>query len=496
MKHLHAMLSRYRTTVVLSFLWITTGFGQTTMTLESALETAMMNSPDIRQLELSLERSRQLLKAENARLKTDFSLSLTPIDYKNDRSFNDFFSLWNTSRTVKSLGTLTISQPIKWTDGTLALINTFSWQDAYSEYNEVRSKTFSNNLYLSFSQPLFTYNRTKLSLKELELDLETTALTYAIQKLALEKNVTQNFFNVYQNRMNLEIASEEYENQKHSHQIIKNKVDAGLAAMEELYQAELNLMTSKSNLDNQQVTLDNSLDSFKRLIGISLFTEINVLADISHQPVKVDLDQAMEHGLLYRMELRQRKIAIENSQFELIRTSATNEFKGNIGLSVGIIGTDEAFRDIYDVPTQNQRVSLSFDLPLWDWGYRKSRIKASEAVIANNELSLEDEKTGIMIDIRMVYRNLQNLENQIEIAKQNEKNAQLTYDINLERYQNGDLTSMDLNLFQTQLSQKKIDMVKALINYRIELLNMKIQSLWDFVQGESVVPDIREYMKI
>jgi len=290
--------------------------------------------------------------------------------------------------------------------------------------------------------------------------------------------------------MSLTVATEEYENQKISYQIIKNKVDAGISAMEELYQAELNLATSKSNMQNQQVVLDNALDFFKELIGISLFDEISVLTDISHHPVEVDLQKALDHALLHRMELRQRKITIENSQFSLIQTKAMNEFKGSITLSYGMIGTDEQFSSIYDVPTKNQRASLSLDIPLWDWGEKRSRIRASEANIEMNELSMEEQENQIIIGVRTAYRNLQNLINQIEIARQNERNAQLTYDINLERYRNGDLTSMDLNLFQTQLSEKKIGLVNALINYKIELLNMKIQSLWDFVQDASVVPDL------
>ncbi|HRG08156.1 MAG TPA: TolC family protein, partial [Cyclobacteriaceae bacterium] len=85
------------------------------------------------------------------------------------------------------------------------------------------------------------------------------------------------------------------------------------------------------------------------------------------------------------------------------------------------------------------------------------------------KIDLEIEKNDIIINIRKVYRNLQNLENQISIAEQNVKNATLTYDLNLERYKNGDLTSIDLNRFQSQLSEKKSTLADALINYKIEL---------------------------
>jgi outer membrane protein TolC len=73
---------------------------------------------------------------------------------------------------------------------------------------------------------------------------------------------------------------------------------------------------------------------------------------------------------------------------------------------------------------------------------------------------------------------------QIELARENVESAQLTYDINLERYRNGDLTSMDLNLIQNQLSQRKIDLVNSMISYKFSLLDLKIESLWDFEKNQ------------
>ncbi len=90
--------------------------------------------------------------------------------------------------------------------------------------------------------------------------------------------------------------------------------------------------------------------------------------------------------------------------------------------------------------------------------------------------------------IRKVYRNLLNLQNQIGIARQNVINAQLTYDLNLERYRNGDLTGMDLNIYQNQLSEKQLSFTNSLITYKLELLNLKIQTLYDFEKKEQVTP--------
>jgi len=463
---------------------------QQSLTLDKALSIAETNSPSIQQSLLNLERYQNNLEAQRAALKSKFSLAVNPTDYTNTRRFDNRYSEWYTNETFSTNATFKVEQPILVTDGTLSLYNKFGWQNSSSLYGDEKtvSKRFSNNLYLNLTQPLFTYNRLKLQMKELELSYENANISYAMQRLNLEKLVTQYFYNVYLAQMNLSIAREELANTQKSFEIIKNKVDAGLAAKEELYQAELNLSTAKSTLQNSQVTFENAKDEMKINLGMDLNEDIMVIADVEANPVKVELQKAIDNGLKSRMEIRQREIDVETSQFDMIRTKALNEFNGTMNLAYGIILDNEKVTDIFNQPTRNPQVQLSFNIPIFDWGEKKARIKAQEATIKSQQVNLDEEKKQIIIDIRKVYRNLENQVNQIDIARQNERNAQLTYEINLERYENGDLTGMDLNLYQTQLSNKKISYAQALINYKIELLNLKIQTLFDFEKNQAIVP--------
>ncbi len=458
------------------------------MSIDSALTIAIENSPAIQQAELNLLISQELLNAKNASLKSNFNLQLNPLYYSHGRRFDETIGAWRTTQVVQSSATFNIDQPIKWTDGNIRLTNRFLWQDFENE-GFPQNTAFSNSLTLRLDQPIFTYNRTKLELQELELDLENSILGYALQRLNIERLVSQNYYLVYEIALGLQIAKDELDNTQTNFNITKNKVDAGLVALEELYQAELNLSTAKSNYYNQQVQLDNAKDNFKQLIGLNVYQEFEILADIEVDPVAINLTSAIEHGLDQRLELRQREIGVANSQFDLIRTKSFNEFYGNISATFGLIGDNEDLSQIYNPATDNQEFSLTFSVPIFDWGERKSRIKASEAQIQSQELDFSQERVDIIVNIRSVYRNLQNLLNQIEIAKQGVKNAQLTYEINVERYQNGDLTGMDLNLFQTQLSEQKLSLTQALIDYKLELLNMKIQSLWDFETDMSYFPE-------
>ncbi len=463
---------------------------QKKVTLEEALEIAFENSPDIQRARLAMEQNKELLNAQLASLKSRFALDITPFSYSKQDSYDDLRSIWYSTRSQKSSGQFSISQPIKALDGRLALINRLEYYDNESGTGGVSipDKGYSNNLYLEYNQPLFMYNQTKMNLETNQLNLENATLQYSIQMLSIEKMVSQAFYDIYQKQMALQVAEEDFENQKVSKDIIASKVEGGLSAKEELYQAELNYATSHSSLEDQRVALENSNDQFKRLLGISLNDEVEVITDIDYREIVVNLEKAVDHGLARRLELQQKEIDITKAQFNLIQTSAENKFRGDVRLSMGFMGNDAQFSKIYDKPTKSPQASVTFSIPLFDWGERKARIRAAELSLESTKIDMQDLENDIIINIRQVYRNLNNYIRQINIADQNLRNAELTYEINLERYKNGDLTSIDLERFQNQLSEKKMNRVNALINYKLELLNMKIQSLWDFENNQSFVP--------
>lgn len=363
---------------LLPFILAKPSKGQQLLTLERTLEIAYQNSPAIEQSKLGLLRSRESLNAQKAGLKSRFSLNVNPFSYSNQREYSQDFQEWRTYENMSTGGTFSVSQPIKATDGTLSLVNRFGFQSSSLNEN-APTNSFSNNLQLRFDQPIFTYNRTKMDLRQLELDLENSLLSYAMQKLSIERQVTQFFYQVYQRHQSLMISREELNNQEKTFEITKNKVEAGLTAREELWQAELNLENARSSVLNAEVSLENAKDQLKQTIGLPLEDSIDIVANVEVTPVDVELADAIDYALKQRMELRQREIDIENAQFSLIQTNATNEFKGNVSLAVGLFGDNEQVGSLYDSPTDNQQVELSFEIPLWDWGQKEANMRAAQA---------------------------------------------------------------------------------------------------------------------
>ncbi|MFR9503721.1 MAG: TolC family protein [Rikenellaceae bacterium] len=476
---------------VAALLAVNTLQAQMVLTMDDAIDISIQSSPDLLTAELQLERSEKLLSAQRASLKTQFKLSVDPIDYSNDRSMDTFLSEWYTNESFSSMGTFSISQPIVWTGATISLNNRFGWQSNTSSIDSGSintSQSFSNSLYLSLDQPLFTYNDTKYELLTIEMDYENQRISYAMTRLSLEQQIISRFYSVYMAQENLVVAQEEMDNAQQSYDIINEKVRLDMVPRSELFQAEINLSDAESTLITREVSLETAKDNLKQLLGLPLSTEFSVDAEISENPVTIDIDMAKEHALTNRLELKQREITNKNAEITLLQIKDNNSFQGELSLSVGIMGDNPAFDNIYTTPTSSPSVNLSFSIPIFDWGARKDRINAQKLQIDINGIDEEQELIDIELEVLTSYRSLNSYIKQIEIAKKSVDNAQQTYDLNVENYRAGEITGMEMNEFQTQLSSQKISLAQAMVDYKMELINLKCVTLYDFEKSEPIAP--------
>ena len=175
------------------------------------------------------------------------------------------------------------------------------------------------------------------------------------------------------------------------------------------------------------------------------------------------------------MEIRQQQIAIEEGIFSLIEAKDNNKFKGSISARVGLMGQGDKFNGAFSKPDDNETIGVTLTVPIWDWGARKANIRSTELSNENTEISNEEERKSIMLEVR-------------QIARQTVRNAERTYDINVEKYRSGTLTGMELKNQQTQLTDAKNSLTDAIISYKLKLLDLKIQTLWDYQNNRSYLP--------
>jgi outer membrane protein TolC len=152
------------------------------------------------------------------------------------------------------------------------------------------------------------------------------------------------------------------------------------------------------------------------------------------------------------------------------------------------MGDNERFSNIYDTPTNNPSVAISFSIPIFDWGQRKARIRAQQTAQTIARLQYDEEIVGIELGIRQTLRQLENYRTQITISEKNVENSQRQYELQQVRYREGELTGLQMSQYQQQLSNSRISLAEQKINFKNTLLSLKIATLYDFEKDEPILP--------
>jgi len=474
------------------------------LTLEKSVETALNKSYSIKTLRESVRRSTETLKAARAALRSYANLSFDVPSYSESiNQVLDAFSnkdVFEKKGNFQNQGQVIISQPFS-TNGTLSLVGTFFRNDLFNdskrlnpiteeEFGRTDSRFFSNRLYFQFVQPIFTPNTLGMNIKRAELGFEETGKQYEKYKLAIIADVTNRFYDLYQAKEQVKIDEGLVKQSEDAYQMAMNRFQADLIPEVEVMQLEVELARNKNSLEMSIGNLKRIEDFFKHLIGLDIEQEIDIAAEIEYIPIEVDIGDALNKALKYRTELRIDEIYIERSELSVIDADSRNEFKGNIIATYGIDGTDEEYKNTFNDFDLTRSVRINFSMPLWDWGRNEAEIQAAEADLKNAEYKLDDTKETLKEEVRDAVRRLEESKSRIEITEKNIELAEKTYDISLERFKNGDITSRELALEQNSLTRTKVEYLSALIDYKKALMDIAVKTMWDYENNRPAISEI------
>ncbi len=488
---------------------------KTVLTLDEAIKIALEQSYEMKSLRLSLNQAAQNLIAAKGRFKTNADLSMEAPNWNETVSeiqVPGALPVFNTTGYTRFLGTLDINQPLP-TDGALILRGQSYHRDVSTYLQEqdedVSRSEIYNSISLRFQQPLFAINQLKLGLKNANLSYERTSQRFRRSELDIVYNVTRSFFDFYQATRRHEITRENLNQQQELYDLASKKYAAGLIPEVEALQMEVDLAESRAALLSAEGARQRSEDNFKQLIGLSLSDAVAVRTDFELERVQVDLERATTLAMKYRTELREGQIDIEMARLNVKQADARSEMRGDISAFYDITGVsnpnlpykspwdrlwDSSIEDM-DRRPHNRGVTFTLTVPLWDWGVNRAEVQSARAALSTSELSLEEQKKTIQREVRDVVMRLREAENRVEVLNKNQEVAQRAFDITLERFNNGDITSQDLALDRNRLTTAKTSYLEAYVDFKLAVADLQRKTMWDFVHDRSLLDTAPEAVK-
>jgi outer membrane protein len=479
------------------------------LTLNDAIDIALEKSYQMKSLRLAIVSAKENLDAARGRFKTNANMRFDIPSWSESVSeipVQDALPVFNTTGRLRYQGILDINQPLP-TDGKFTLRSQIYHRDV-STFREdldedIKRKEVYNSISLRFSQPLFTINRLKLGLKNADLNFERTSKRFKRSELDIVYFVTQSFFTLYRATRQAQISSDEVKQQEELFELATKKFGAGLIPEVEALQMEVDLAESKNNLVEAEGTLKRVEDYFKQLIGLKISDQVGVETDLEITKLNVNIGKAIEYAQNNRSEIRESEIDVELAKINVKEVDGRSEIRADIEAFYDITGISDPYlpygsspKELFDSSIDdmdrrpnNRGVLFSLSVPLWDWGVNSSEVAAARANLNDIELALAEQKKTIVRETRDVVGRLKEAQNRLDVLKKNQGVAQRAFDISIERFNNGDITSQELALDRNRLTQAKFSFLNAYIDYKISVADLKRKTMWDFEKNESLVEE-------
>ncbi len=463
------------------------------LTLERMVELGLRDSFRVRQLQLQVERTRSLLKAEQAGLKSKVSLNISAPQFQaiSDNKWNSTLQRNELVRenTRRYQFDLAIRQPVILfgypTNGVLSLNNRVY---RYTQIDGDEDDTqFYNRYFVAYTQPLFQPNRMRNNLEEARLGLEKSELEYQSNVVGIIDDLSSDYYDLVSDAYKHQAAEDFLENLDGAIAAAREvaSADASRASEADLLQVEL--ANAQENVNQAANNLRNREETVKQRLQLPAATDVDVRPDLAVVPAVVDVEEAVRLASTTTPRVRQLSIGTRENEIRLEETKGNNAFRMNLDLTYGREVQDPLFRNLWSEPRNSYTVAVSATVPIWDWGERQHRIQAQQFNLDRARLTEERTRSETETDVRNLVATLNDYSQRLTTMQETLALARQLTSSSLVRYRSGAISLVEMLQAVTRESTTSSNYLNAYMGYQRTLRRLKEVTFFDFEAGQTVV---------
>ena len=402
------MKARHFFIVVIFFLVFAQNYSQQKLTLEEAIKIALENNYDIRLAKNDAAISENNYSLGNAGFlpKLDITASQTKSSTNTKQEYSDGRSVDKTDATSTSTNA---NAALSW-----VLFDGFKMFTTYSKLREYK-------------------------------ELGNLKLRSQIEKSISE--VIQTYYNIVQQKYNYRVAQEGIEISRERVRLVEEKLSVGSASNLDLLRAKVDLNADRSNLLNQEVTLNTLKVSFNVLLARSVSFEFDVEENIDIQE-GLTFNALKESAFKNNIDLLQSEKNINISSFDagILKSDYFPKLTLNSGYN---FQKSEAEANLV---RSNQSNGYNYGLSLsWNiFNGFNTQLAYQNALISLDkyELLLQATKNYIKSSLLIAFRNYEKNIEILKLENENISTSKENLDLAFEQFKLGSLSPLEFREVQ------------------------------------------------
>ena len=398
-----------------------------------------------------------------------------------------FDKVWNSqtesydyraTNTLSNLGSLSLSQNIGATGGTISLNSDLT---IFNDFENDTRRYITAPLSVGLNQPLFRYNALKWQKKTEPLKYDAARKTFLANIESVHQQAVMNFFFLALAQINKQISDVNYSNADTLWRIARGRYELGTIAEDELLQMQLSWLNSETARKESVMNLRDREIRLRSFLGFNENVRIELLLPAEIPYLQVNTQEVFDLAMENNPEMLNQQLTLLTAQSNVAQAKAEKGLNANLVASFGLRDQDPRFDLAYSEPNQQQRVRVGFTMPILDWGLGRGRYKMAQSGLelakVQSEQAIVDFQQNLFLDVEQF--NLQ--AEQVGIAAKSDTVAQKMFEVTKQRFLIGKISVLELNNADNKKDQNRRAYVQSLQNYWNYFYNLRNLTLYDFI---------------
>jgi outer membrane protein len=337
-----------------------------------------------------------------------------------------------------------------------------------------------NHYSMSLNASITPFNggRTWISIAKSRESLASARQSDRLTESGLMLDVISKYYSLLEATEILRVRGESLEQRRTHLDYARAQFDLGLVPRADVLKAEVDVVSAEVDSLEADGNLGLAQAELNDAMGIDLDHPTRVASVAFEREAPPDLEACLDEAILTRPELLQEKsnVAIKTSDVRLAQLDRWPTLR--------LSGTYDAYIDGYlfdDLPlnrttwedNSDWRVGVSLSFPLFDGGVAGRAIRAARIDLRDAELSYEDERKQVDLDVKLAHLNLVTSLKKTDLTLKQVESAEESYNIALGRYRAGVAPITEVIDAGVTLSNSRVSHTTAVYDYLLNKAELR-----------------------
>ena len=174
--------------------------------------------------------------------------------------------------------------------------------------NSINFLDYSGSTRLAYERDILGQPSEEIALKRAEHSLESSRLNFDRQRLQLEGQVIDDYYNLVQSVRELEIEEQRLAQSRANLELAQRKFEVGLIAEVEALRLQVEMLQAEATYDQAQTNIESRRDLLRETLGLDVWAPLEIDTEVQHEIHPIDAQRALEIGLARRTDMKRAEI--------------------------------------------------------------------------------------------------------------------------------------------------------------------------------------------